>query len=65
MQLRRIIGYLQKLLYTVKRIRMSPTPTINIYLFEGPILPKFNNVELNVDKVRQLRMSVVKCVKYN
>jgi hypothetical protein len=38
MQLRRIIGYLQKLLYTVKRIRMSPTPTLNIYLFEGPIL---------------------------
>jgi hypothetical protein len=37
MQLRRIIGYLQKLLYTVKRIRMSPTPTLNIYLFEGPI----------------------------
>jgi hypothetical protein len=36
-----------------------------VYLFEGPILPKFNNVELNVDKVRQLRMSVVKCVKYN
>jgi CRISPR/Cas system endoribonuclease Cas6 (RAMP superfamily) len=38
MQLRRIIGYLQKLLYTVKRIRMSPTPTLNIYLFEGPIV---------------------------
>jgi hypothetical protein len=38
MQLRRIIGYLQKLLYTVKRIRMSPTPTLNIYLFEGSIL---------------------------
>jgi hypothetical protein len=37
MQLRRIIGYLQKLLYTIKRIRMSPTPTLNIYLFEGPI----------------------------
>jgi hypothetical protein len=37
MQLRRIIGYLQKLLYTVKRIRMSPTPTLNIYLFEGAI----------------------------
>jgi hypothetical protein len=37
MQLRRIIGCLQKLLYTVKRIRMSPTPTLNIYLFEGPI----------------------------
>jgi hypothetical protein len=37
MQLRRIIGYLQKLLYTVKRIRMSPTPTLNIYLFEGLI----------------------------
>jgi hypothetical protein len=36
MQLRRIIGYLQKLLYTVKR--MSPTPTLNIYLFEGPIV---------------------------
>jgi hypothetical protein len=35
MQLRRIIGYLQKLLDTVKRIRMSPTP---IYLFEGPIV---------------------------
>jgi hypothetical protein len=34
---RRIIGYLQKLLYTVKTIRMSPTPTLNIYLFEGPI----------------------------
>jgi hypothetical protein len=31
-------GYLQKLLYTVKRIRMSPTPTLNIYLFEGPIV---------------------------
>jgi hypothetical protein len=29
--------YLQKLLYTVKRIRMSPTPTLNIYLFEGAI----------------------------
>jgi hypothetical protein len=26
-----------KLLYTVNRIRMSPTPTLNIYLFEGPI----------------------------
>jgi hypothetical protein len=37
MQVRRIIGYLQKLLYTVERIRMSPTPTRNIYLFEGPI----------------------------
>jgi hypothetical protein len=37
-QLRRIIGYLQKLLYAVKRIRMSPTPTLNIYLFEGPIV---------------------------
>jgi hypothetical protein len=36
-----------------------------VYLFEDPILPKFNNVELNVDKVRQLRMSVVKFVKYN
>jgi hypothetical protein len=35
--LRRIIGYLQKLLYTVNRIQMSPTPTLNIYLFEGPI----------------------------
>jgi hypothetical protein len=35
MQLPRIIGCLQKLLYT--RIRMSPTPTLNIYLFEGPI----------------------------
>jgi hypothetical protein len=35
MQLRRIIGYLQKLLYTVKR--MSLTSTLNIYLFEGPI----------------------------
>jgi hypothetical protein len=23
--------------YTVNRIRMSPTPTLNIYLFEGPI----------------------------
>jgi hypothetical protein len=31
MQLRKINGYLQKLLYTVKRIRMSPTPTLNIY----------------------------------
>jgi hypothetical protein len=30
--------YLQKLLYTVNRIRMSPTPTLNIYLFEGPIV---------------------------
>jgi hypothetical protein len=38
MQLPRIIGYLQKLLYTVKRIRMSPTPTLNIYIFEGPIV---------------------------
>jgi hypothetical protein len=38
MQLRRIIGYLQKLLYAVKRIRMSPAPTLNIYLFEGPIV---------------------------
>jgi hypothetical protein len=37
MQLRRIIGYPQKLLYTVKRIRMSPTTTLNIYVFEGPI----------------------------
>jgi hypothetical protein len=37
-KLRRIIGYLQKLLYTVNRIRMSRTPTLNIYLFEGPIL---------------------------
>jgi hypothetical protein len=36
--LRRIIGYLQKLLYTVNRIRMSPTPTLNVYLFEGPIV---------------------------
>jgi hypothetical protein len=37
---RRIIGYLQKLLYTVNRIRMSPTPTLYyysvLYLFEGP-----------------------------
>jgi hypothetical protein len=40
MQVRRIIGYLQKLLYTVKRIRMSRTPTLNIYLFEGPILTR-------------------------
>jgi hypothetical protein len=32
-----LIGYLQKLLYIVNRIRMSPTPTLNIYLFEGPI----------------------------
>jgi hypothetical protein len=37
MQLWRIIGYLQKLLYTVKRSRMSLTSTLNIYLFEGPI----------------------------
>jgi hypothetical protein len=37
MQLRRIIGYLQKLLYTVKRFKTSPTPTLNIYLFEGPM----------------------------
>jgi hypothetical protein len=37
MQLWRKIDYLQKLLYTVKRIRMSPTPTLNIYLFEGAI----------------------------
>jgi hypothetical protein len=29
---------LQKLLYTVNRIKMSPTPTLNIYLFEGPIV---------------------------
>jgi hypothetical protein len=36
--LRGIIGYLQKLLYTVNRIRMLPTPTLNIYLFEDPIL---------------------------
>jgi hypothetical protein len=33
----RITGYLQKLLYTVNRIRMSPALTLNIYLFEGPI----------------------------
>jgi hypothetical protein len=39
MQLRRIlIDYLQKLLYIVKKIGMSSTPTLNIYLFEGPIL---------------------------
>jgi hypothetical protein len=38
-----MIGYLQKLLYTVNRIRMSPTPTLNIYLFEGPILSSFIN----------------------
>jgi hypothetical protein len=31
MQLWRKIDYLQKLLYTVKRIRMSPTPTLNIH----------------------------------
>jgi hypothetical protein len=37
MQLRKINGYLQKLLYTVKRIRMSPTPTLNIYLLESSI----------------------------
>jgi hypothetical protein len=41
MQLRRIIGYLQKLLYTVNRIRMSPTPILNIYLFEGAILGRY------------------------
>jgi hypothetical protein len=26
-----------KITYTVKRIRISPSPTLNIYLFEGPI----------------------------
>jgi hypothetical protein len=36
-KLRTTIGYLQKLLYTVNRIRMSPMPTLNIYLFESPI----------------------------
>jgi hypothetical protein len=46
MQLQIIIGYLQKLLYTVKRIRMSPTPTLNIYLFEGPIVVKSSILEL-------------------
>jgi hypothetical protein len=30
----------QKLLYTVNRIKMSPASTLNIYLFEGPILQK-------------------------
>jgi hypothetical protein len=49
MQLRRIIGYLQKLLYTVKRIRMSPTSTLNIYLFEGPIkyVPNLTSIKDN------------------
>jgi hypothetical protein len=38
-----MIGYLQKLLYAVNRIRMSPTPTLNIYLFEGPIYRERSN----------------------
>jgi hypothetical protein len=40
-----------KLLYTVNRIRMSPTPTLNIYLFEGPIfltLIRIINIKLSL-----------------
>jgi hypothetical protein len=40
--------YLQKLLYTVNRIRMSFTPTLNIYLFEGPI---FHSVAVHVGEL--------------
>jgi hypothetical protein len=29
--------HLEHKAFTVNRIRMSPTPTLNIYLFEGPI----------------------------
>jgi hypothetical protein len=56
MQLRRIIGYLQKLLYTFKRIRMSPTPTLNIYLFEGPIL---SNCSKSVGYKKKKKLKVV------
>jgi hypothetical protein len=59
MQLRRIIGYLQKLLYTVKRIRMSLTPTLNIYLFEGPILLQ------NVFKICSPLHKIIIFLEYN
>jgi hypothetical protein len=55
MQLRKIIGYLQKLIYTVKRIRMSPTPTLNIFLW---FLNQKTNIHVNFGNVLWVEFSI-------